>query len=510
LAGKVLGRYYLLEQIGIGGVATVYKALDLERNDRVAIKVMSSHLAATPQFQERFSREVKVLRSLQHPRVVPILDYGDFDDQPFIVMPFYQDSTLAKRLQERPLSPLDAAKLISQLAEALSFAHQQGIVHRDLKPSNILLDEDGNAYLTDFGFAQITDASLSLTGSAMIGTPAYMSPEQCKGEPIDARSDQYSLAVLLYQLTTGRLPFDADTPMAIAIKHVNEPVPSPRKVSPNLPSSIERVLIKGMAKKPADRYASVAELNLAFQEALASALDPFGNLIPDPADHPTVPLPRLALLNKLRERQWWIRRRAALGSLALLLVFIPAAWALSLLPPAGASPGGDFVTPTDLMATIRALSTELARPNDGETLSNGEVGTAVHGTLIAQGALPAGGALEATETPTPTAGAAWVWTWFASRTPTRTPYPGGSSEASATPTPGPSPTRTRTPSPAPEPSRTATPSPLTSTPTLAPPTSTPVAATPTPIPPTATAAFDPKLCRAELGHPHYCTPTPGP
>ena len=530
LAGKVLGRYYLLEQIGLGGVATVYKCVDLERDQKVAVKVQSSHLAATPQFKERFNREVKVLRALQHAHIVPILDFGEFDDQPFIVMPFYTGGTLSDRLKSGPLSAVEAAKIVDQLAEALEFAHQQGIVHRDLKPSNILLDEDENVFLSDFGFAHITDASLSLTGSGMIGTPAYMSPEQCKGEPIDPRSDQYSLGVLLHQLTTGRLPFNADTPMAIAIKHINEPLTPPRKISPNLPEAVERILVKAMAKKPEARFASVAELNTAFQAALAASVDPSGRLLPQAVlpDHPTLPFPRKELLSQLRAIRFWNRRRVAGLAIVLTLVCVPLAWAMFGSPPAGLSQENGrsasvFITPTDLMATIFALSTDLARPTDGGRLSSGEIRTAVAGTLIAQGVLPpqsisgegsTGGAASPTAQPGTAAG-------FTPRprtaTPTRTspPGPGPSSTASLTPTPTASPTTagqptdpsTRTPTPTDPAAATATavtpPSATPVTPptaTLAPPTSTPVPPTPTPL----------SGCKRHPWQSGYCTPTPTP
>ncbi len=545
LAGKVLGRYYLLEQIGLGGVATVYKGVDLERDQKVAVKVLSSHLAATPQFKERFDREVKVLRALQHPHIVPILDHGDFDDQPFITMPFYTAGTLSDRLQSRALSPGEAAKIVDQLAKALEFAHQQGIVHRDLKPSNILLDEDGNAFLSDFGFAHITDASLSLTGSGMIGTPAYMSPEQCKGEPIDPRSDQYSLGVLLHQLTTGRLPFTGDTPMAIAIKHVNEPLIPPRKVTPNLPEAVERVLLKAMAKDPQARFASVAELNAAFQAALSGSVDPNGDLAAPAVfpDQPTTPMPRKELLARLRGQKAWDRRRIAAAALLFTLVCTSLAWAVAGSPPAGLSrangdPNSAYVTPTDLMATIFALSTELARPTDGGRLSVGEVGTAVAGTLVAWGVWPGEPASSGDEglwTATPTArlGSTAGFTPV-TRTPTRTRPAGGGgspSTASRTPTataygqPTDTPTRTPTPTsteygqptvtPTRTPTRTPTNLPAPSDTPVTPPTATPVTPpTATSAPPTSTLAPPTPTgitsCKRHPWQQGYCTPTPTP
>jgi serine/threonine-protein kinase len=364
-----------------------------------------------------------------------------------------------------------------------------------------------------------------------------MSPEQCKGEPIDPRSDQYSLGVLLHQLTTGRLPYSGETPMAIAIKHVNEPLTPPRKVTPNLPEAVERVLVKALAKDPHERFTSVAELNAAFQAALAGVVDRNGEVAPPRADpdHPTVPMSRRELLARLRGGRAWKWRRAAGLALLLTLVCAPLAWAMAVAPPAGLSlangSGVIYVTPTDLMATIYALSTDLARPQDGDRLSSGEIATAVAGTLTARGALPTafdsgglllGGTIEATEpvrptvafiprtaTPSRTPAGGGGATATASRTPTTTPTPTATEFGQPTDTPTRTPTRTPTPTdpptPTPTPVTPPTPTPVTPpTPTpVTPPTPTPV----TPAPPTPTPNCDP---RKPPGHPHACPPTPTP
>ena len=211
-------------------------------------KILSPYIAHEERFQARFEREIKLLRRLSHPNIIPILDFGEADGLAFIVMPYIASGTLLDRLNRGPLDPRQGGKIVDQLASALMLAHENGVVHRDIKPSNVLIDEAGNALLSDFSFARSQDASQNLTGSALIGTPAYMSPEQCRGDPIDARSDQYSFGVMLFQITTGSLPFAGDTPMATALQHVNVPLPLPRKVNPNLPEEIELVLIKALAK----------------------------------------------------------------------------------------------------------------------------------------------------------------------------------------------------------------------------------------------------------------------
>ena len=188
-------------------MTTVHKALDLEQDREVAIKLLAPYLVQDPKFKARFEREVEVLRKLEHPNIVPILDFGEHEGSPFIVMPYISTGTLADKLKSGPLTPQEGARFMSEVSGALADAHEQGIVHRDIKPSNILIDEGGTALLSDFGLAHLTDVHESLTGSAVIGTPAYMSPEQCQGSTIDARSDQYSLGVVLYHLTTGYLPY---------------------------------------------------------------------------------------------------------------------------------------------------------------------------------------------------------------------------------------------------------------------------------------------------------------
>ena len=533
LAGRVFGRYYLLEEIGLGGMATVYKGLDLDTDQKVAVKILAPAMARTPQLKARFEREIKLLRTLRHPNIVPILSFGEEDGHSYIVMPFYANGTLQDRLGRGTLNPREGGRLMGQVSAALEYAHRQGIVHRDVKPSNILLDQDENAMLSDFGFAQVQDASLSLTGSALIGTPAYMSPEQCTGDPVDARSDQYSLGVILHQITTGKLPFDADTPMGLVVKHVNAPLTPPRLISPNLPEAVEAVLIKSMAKDPGHRFASVAEMNRTLQRSLTDAFDSQGRLrpnrtpVPRPVMPTTQPLPGAAPKTPTpmpASRPWYRRRGLALVTVLLVLGCPTAALAFgngTLTQWLGGAQAAHATQ--DLVGTIDALSTQIS--NDPSALTDGQIGTAVYQTMTAGGAFDTA---TAEGTPIGTAGDETLLAGTVSPTssgsrstgfgtPTRTPT--GSSGGGA----GPSPTPSRTPTPTATspgmPSNTPGPSPtptLVPTNTTAPTATNTVAPTPTrtPRPPTPTSGpptpIDPADCKWQENHPRYCTPTPTP
>ncbi|MFQ5924202.1 MAG: serine/threonine-protein kinase, partial [Anaerolineales bacterium] len=385
LTGRTLGRYQLLDQIGQGGMATVYKAYDPAQDQDVALKVLNPALAQQEAFGDRFKREANVVVQLRHPHIVPVNDFGDKNGYTYLVMPYLRAGSFADRLEHGPLTLGEAARVLDQVAGALDYAHRRGVVHRDLKPSNILINEQGDALLADFGLARIHDTSLSLTGSALIGTPAYISPEQARGEKVDHRSDQYSLGVILYQLSTGQMPFEAETPMAVLIKQIHEPLPLPQEVNPQVPDAVQRVILKATAKDPDHRFLSVAEMNEAFQVALAHARDPTAHPAPE------VPLPaaidptRVMGAHGVKPAVWRGRRirAASVGVLLLLLLLalpVAASSLQALLQRASSPAESSSLSSADmneaqltaLAGTIEAMSTELAR-SQGSALAADQI-----------------------------------------------------------------------------------------------------------------------------------------
>ena len=394
LTGKDLGRYHLLAQIGRGGMASVYRAYDPQEDRLVAIKVLSSVLAGEPRFSRRFRREAELVSQLSHPNIVPVWDYGEAEGHAYLVMPFIKVGSLADRLRQKQLSLQECTRILDQVTAALDFAHSRGVVHRDIKPSNILLDEKGNALLTDFGLAQIHDASMSLTGSAMLGTPSYISPEQARGDTVDGRADQYSLGIILFELATGNLPFDAETPMAVVIKHIQEPVPKPRDVNPFVPEAIEQVILKATAKDPKYRFATMGELSRAFKAALAHAADPVSNPAPRidlPPSDAALTMPLLGVGRGLSQRRRLVPLLAGLLFLLMCLWVTPVLGRLlsgrATATPVALLPGAGEAQLTALEATIESLSTQMAATS-GALLRPDEMQTAVLLTLTALAGTP--------------------------------------------------------------------------------------------------------------------------
>ena len=268
LTGQHLGKYELLERVGRGGMAYVYKAYQPTVDRYVAIKVLHSHLAEDETFLERFRREAQSLGSLRHPHIVSVIDFDVEDGWYYMVMDFIKGQTLEAMLDRRGRLPVDEAlHLTAQLAGALDYAHARGRIHRDIKPGNVMFADDAGQHpvITDFGLTRLLDnATITLSGT-IAGTPAYMSPEAARGEKVDARGDIYSLGVILYEMVTGQRPYAGETPLSVIMKLVLEPLPPALSINPDLPPAVDEIISKATAKQPEDRYQSAAEFQAALE-----------------------------------------------------------------------------------------------------------------------------------------------------------------------------------------------------------------------------------------------------
>ncbi|MCI0399584.1 MAG: protein kinase, partial [Chloroflexi bacterium] len=266
-----IGRYIIEGELGRGGMAVVYLARDPLVGRKVAVKVLPRQFTFDPQFRARFQREAQVIASLDHPAIVPVYDFGEHEEQPYIVMRFMGGGSLADRLKSQgPLPVVEAGRILQRIGSALDEAHQKGIVHRDLKPGNILFDDRSDAFVGDFGIVKMSEATVQYTGNAIIGTPGYMSPEQARGDhEIDGRSDVYSLGAIAYEMLTGRLPYESDTPMGMVMKHILEPVPNVLEARPDLPPRSAAVVSQAMAKNPDERFQTASGLAKALISATA-------------------------------------------------------------------------------------------------------------------------------------------------------------------------------------------------------------------------------------------------
>ena len=332
ITGEQVGPYQIIEQLGSGGMATVFKAYHASLDRYVAIKVLHPAFKQDPNFLSRFQREARIVAKLEHPHIVPVYDFSEAGGQPYLVMRFIEGETLKARLANDELSLDEVARIMKPVGEALSYAHGQGVLHRDVKPSNVLLTPDGGVWLADFGLARIAQAGEStLSQDSLLGTPQYISPEQAQGlSDLDARTDIYSLAVVMYELLVGRVPYQADTPYAVIHDHIYAPLPLPHSIKPDFPEPLERVLLKALSKERDDRYATVADLMRAFDQAVqqvkASAPTQIAAPIVEPvaveASSTTIVLPEEQPKSK---KKFWI----GLGAAAALIVIIVGAIVLS-------------------------------------------------------------------------------------------------------------------------------------------------------------------------------------
>jgi serine/threonine protein kinase/Tol biopolymer transport system component len=273
LIGRKIGGYEVIELIGHGGMATVYRARQISMNRIVAVKVLPRQFMNDETYMQRFTREVRIASELEHRNIVPVHDYGEDDGQPYIVMRYMPGGSIDDLLREGALNLDQIVSIVGQIAPALDFAHSKNVLHRDLKPSNVLMDDNGGAYLTDFGIARLMSDinQVTLTTKGVVGTPSYMSPEQAQGQPLDNRSDIYSLGVMLFEMATGQRPFESETPYGIAVLQVTAQPPSPRSLNHTVPTPVENVILTTMSKKREGRYSSAIQLSEALKIAAETA-----------------------------------------------------------------------------------------------------------------------------------------------------------------------------------------------------------------------------------------------
>ena len=270
LTGALIdGRYKVLSRLGAGGMADVFLAEDNQLGRKVALKLLHRRFAEDPGFVERFRREAQAAAGLQHPNVVSVYDRGAYDGTYYIAMEYLPGRTLKQLIrQEAPLDPVRAINITLEILKAARFAHRRGVIHRDLKPHNVIIDDGDHAKVTDFGIARAGASDMTETGSIM-GTAQYLSPEQAQGHAVSAGSDLYSIGVILYELVTAQVPFDAEAAVTIAIKHVSEAPPAPRQINPNIPPELEQVILWALNKNPNDRPTDADQLINALEQVKA-------------------------------------------------------------------------------------------------------------------------------------------------------------------------------------------------------------------------------------------------
>jgi eukaryotic-like serine/threonine-protein kinase len=350
-------RYRVETRIGSGGMADVYLAEDTLLGRRVALKLLHHRFAEDQEFVERFKREAQSAAGLSHPNVVAVFDRGEWDGTYYIAMEYLSGRTLKQVIREHgALDPNDAIDIVMQILLAVRFAHRRGIIHRDIKPHNVILDEEGRAKVTDFGIARAGASDMTLTGSIM-GTAQYLSPEQAQGHAVSAPSDLYAVGVVLYELLTGSVPFEGDSPVTIALKQVSEEPAPPSVRNPAVGPALDAVVMRALAKDPAQRYQSADELIVALGQArdgIAPEPTPNGaptTVVPVPVGAAPVAAAAVADERERRRRRRWLW--AAAG--ALLAAAVAIALLLALGQPVA------HVTVPDVTGKSQAVAVEVLR-----------------------------------------------------------------------------------------------------------------------------------------------------
>jgi tRNA A-37 threonylcarbamoyl transferase component Bud32 len=382
MIGELIGgRYEIEELVGTGGMSSVYRARDSVLERRVALKVLHEHFSADPEYVERFRREARAIARLNHPNIVTVIDRGEFGKRQFIVFEHIPGENLKEVVEREGQLPVaQALALTHQIARGLAFAHQHGVVHRDVKPQNVLLDESGTAKVTDFGIARSLDPGQELTQTGtLLGTSDYIAPEQASGQPVDARSDQYSLGVLLYELLTGEVPYPADSFMAVAMRHLRDPVPSVRERRPDVPDRVDEIVARAMAKRPEDRFPSTEAMMAAIEAALADTGEGAGrNEATGVLSRVERPSPGQSAARRGPRRR---QRRSRFAPLLLALLVVAAgAVALGLIL-AGRDDGGSGATGSIGGVKLTAFEDydpqgdQSEHPDSGANATDGDVAT---------------------------------------------------------------------------------------------------------------------------------------
>jgi serine/threonine-protein kinase len=482
----IADRYDVLGKIGEGGAAIVYRARDLRLDRIVALKVLREAFGSDPEFRRRFQREARIAASLNHPNIVDVYDYGQTDQTYYIAMEHLDGGNLKEEIRRSGrLQPARARDVAQQVLSALGAAHARGLVHRDVKPQNVLLDGAGVAKLTDFGIAHGPDAAEVTQVGMTVGTAAYIAPEQATGGVVGPATDLYGVGILLYEMLTGRPPFEGGTPFEVAYRQVNEPVPPPSSVVPGVPADLEAITLKALQKDPLDRFGTAEEMSGVLSRGFgleADATQPMATVrmprVGPPraaagrVGYPPTTARPVAVAEPPRRRSSTalIVTLGVLGGLAMLaLLLVLIAQELGFF---GGAPRTPLPSPSPTVRpTVTAPAKAVVAPTGTTTASPTLTGTA-----------------------SPTASA--------TATPSATPSPTQIAPTATAP-----PTSTSPPAPTSTTPPTATPVPLPTTPPVAPPTLTPTppakpAPSPTPVPPTATPTTPPK--------PAVPTPTPTP
>jgi formylglycine-generating enzyme required for sulfatase activity len=370
---RELSGYTIVELIGSGSMADVFLARQPSMNRWVAIKILSSAFIHDAQFVARFRQEAQIVAALEHPHILPVIDYGEVEDTPYIVMRYISGGTLQDAIDRRPLPPPDVLRYLTEIGQGLDYAHSLGVVHRDVKPKNILLDTRSNSFITDFGLAKIVrGGGLTHSGVGMIGTPHYMSPEQGRGQPVDGRSDLYSLGVMLYEMLTGRVPFDADSAVGIVMRHINDPIPPVSQFNGGLPSTLDAIIARALAKNPADRFQSAHEMTDAVAESFGTSVI-VGPVMTRPLSQiqPVELGWGVRLGNFLADVQDWFRQvpvrgRVLLGSLMALIVALGLWSAFTWAAPgaAGPTPTGSGAQATATIASAGVTAPPSPLPSE--------------------------------------------------------------------------------------------------------------------------------------------------